>query len=486
LPGAPLATVVVDGGSVYAAPRLFAAYRDQLGQPLSPGNARTIATAVVAMYEQDGYVRPEVVIDDSLGARGMLRLHVHEARVTRVIFSGNRGRFADALDDIGARLEAARPLRRNDLPEAISAMRGIAGLAVNISTRRDAQVPNAFELLVRAEFSAVEGMVRVNNRGTDEVGPEFLLGQVFLNGLWGHDQKLGVIFASASDPWEYLGGGLYFDTALGGDGSRGNLLLYRSRSAPNERPVNYDEDYLRKRATFRYSRPLHQDADFSLTFGAAFDASDLTIDYDGGELRDERLRVVETGLRAAWRGAAGFQYSTNLQVRKGLNAFGAGLQAVDLEEDPRRADFLLTQFAGTVYRRFGTHWSLRFDGFAQLTHDVLTDDERFKIGGDRLGRGFEQPEIAGDRGLGGKIELRRDLAGGDGPLGRLSAYGFYDIGAAWKNDVDDRESAATAGTGLALSGASLSGYLEVAAPLTGTDIEGRHHASLFAELSYRF
>ena len=124
--------------------------------------------------------------------------------------------------------------------------------------------------------------------------------------------------------------------------------------------------------------------------------------------------------------------------------------------------------------------------FSQYTPHVLPDTERFKIGGDRLGRGFEVTEIAGDRGLGGKVELRRDLLNTESFVGRLSAYGFYDIGAAWKNDLPGRESAATAGSGVSISGSSLTGYLEVAAPLTGPDIEGKHKASVFAELSYRF
>jgi hemolysin activation/secretion protein len=175
-----------------------------------------------------------------------------------------------------------------------------------------------------------------------------------------------------------------------------------------------------------------------------------------------------------------------LLLRKGLDAFGAGLQAPDLVHDARRADFLLTQLSGTVYQRFAEHWSVRFDGFAQHSGYVLPDGERFKIGGDRLGRGFEVAEIAGDKGVGGKLELRRDLVSTQGLLGRLSAYGFYDFGAAWKQDQPGRESAATAGTGFALQGSSVTGYLEVAKPLTGADIEGKRRASVFAELSYRF
>jgi hemolysin activation/secretion protein len=117
---------------------------------------------------------------------------------------------------------------------------------------------------------------------------------------------------------------------------------------------------------------------------------------------------------------------------------------------------------------------------------VLPDSERFKIGGDRLGRGFEVAEIAGDRGVGGKIELRRDLLKTESILGRLSAYGFYDFGAAWKQDRPGRESATTAGFGTAIQGGAVTGYLELAAPLTGTDIEGKRRTSVFAELSYRF
>jgi hemolysin activation/secretion protein len=325
----------------------------------------------------------------------------------------------------------------------------------------------------------------MNNRGTEQVGPAFVLGQLFANGLLGRQDKLGLIFASATDPQEYFGAGLYADVGVGGAGTHLGGLLFRSRSAPNEAPLNLDDRYLRDKATLRLTQPLLQGGVASLSLGVAFDADNLTIDRADLAIREDRLRIVETSLRG-WRSAGATQYSGALQLRKGLDAFGAGLQALDLRVDPRREDFLLAQMNGTAYRRFATYWSTRLDVFAQYTNYVLPDSERFKIGGDRLGRGFEVAEIAGDRGLGAKLELRRDLLNTDGALGRLSAYGFYDFGAAWKQDRPGRDSAATAGTGVALQGSTLTGYLEVAAPLTGTDIEGKRRASLFAELSWRF
>jgi len=484
-PAPTLTTVVISGSSAYSTPQLFAAYREQLGHAISRDGARAILDALAAQYVRDGYVKPEFAIDDSLTGRGVLRVQVFEAQVTNVIIEGG-DRYREALDEIGTRLENARPLRKDDVPQALRAMRQIAGLAVTASTRRDAQARNAFELVVQADFSPVDGTVRMNNRGTDQVGPAFMLGQVFVNGLLGHQEKIGLIFAAAADHDEYLGGGLYLDTALGDGGTRGSALLFRSHSAPNEAPVNLDDEYTRERATFRVSHPLRQDSVLSLIESFALEADDLTIDRDGTSIREDRLRIVEAALRASWRGEAATQYSMNLQLRKGLEMFGGGLHALDLAVDPRHADFLLVQIQGSAYRRFAERWSVRFDGFSQYTNYVLPDSERFKIGGDRLGRGFEVAEIAGDRGLGAKLELRRDLVNTDTLFGRLSAYGFYDFGAAWKQDLPGRESAATAGSGIAIQGGALTGYLELASPLTGPDIEGKRRTSVFAELSYKF
>lgn len=481
-----LTTVVVEGSTAYTPPALFAVYREQLGRPVSLDGARAIVTALADLYARDGYVKPELVIDDALAGQGVLRVRVYEAQVTDVIFEGDGGSFSDSLEAIGARLENTRPLRKHDVAQALRDMRQIAGVAVTATTRRDAGTRNAFELVVRADFSPIDGVVRMNNRGTDQAGPVFLLGQVFANGLLGHGEKIGLIFAAANDHEEYLGGGLYLDSPLGAGGTRGNALLFRSHSAPNEAPVNFDDEYTRQRATFGVSRPLRQDSGLALIANGTLEADDLTIDRDGESIREDRLRIFDAGLRASWHGESATQYSANLRLRMGLDAFGAGLHATDLPDDPRRSDFLVSLLQGSAYRRFAEHWSARFDGFSQYTRHVLPDTERFKIGGDRLGRGFEVAEIAGDRGLGGKIELRRDLINTETLVGRVSAYGFYDFGAAWKNDVPGRESAATAGSGLAISGSSLTGYLELAAPLTGPDIEGKQQASVFAELSYRF
>jgi hemolysin activation/secretion protein len=116
----------------------------------------------------------------------------------------------------------------------------------------------------------------------------------------------------------------------------------------------------------------------------------------------------------------------------------------------------------------------------------LPSIKRFKVGGNRIGRGFEAAAASGDRGLGTKVELRRRLSDASGPLGSGAVYGYYDLGTAWKDDPGGRESAASGGIGFAMRGEQLSGYLEIAKPLTHVDADGTKDVGLFAELSFQF
>ena len=480
-----LRSAVIDGSTVFSAPQLFAAYREALGQPLTPERARAVAEAVAALYAEAGYVRPELRTDSSQAAQGLLRVQVAEPYVAHVSVEGTPGRHRGRLEQLAAPVLESRPLRRDAIPLALAGMRRIPGLTVTPATRRGGE-PAAYELALTVEFSPVSGAVHVNNRGTDAIGPHFLLGQVAGNDLLGFGERLGFLFSAAADSEEYLGAGVFVDAPLGGGGTRGMAMVFRSETAPNEAPDNLSDEYTRERLVLKLTHPVRQTADAAVALSAALEAEDLVVDRDGIQVRDDRLRVLESGVRVSWRAFGATQLSSAFEFRKGLDALDAGLRADDLPDDRRRADFFLAQMQLTSFTRLNAAWTLRIDAFAQHSGHILPDSERFKIGGERLGRGFEVAEIAGDRGLGAKAVIRRELTGSESPLGAASVYALYDIGAAWKEDLPGRESAATGGVGVALNGTRFAGYVEVVKPLTRADIEGRRSAAVFAEVSYRF
>ncbi|HWN05836.1 MAG TPA: ShlB/FhaC/HecB family hemolysin secretion/activation protein [Steroidobacteraceae bacterium] len=478
----PLVAVAIDGSTVYSPADLFPAYRDHLGRPVSREAARAVAAVISERYRVDGFARPELRLDETFAADGIMHIRVFEPRVTRVTIEGDPGRYRDAIEHIGAEVTAAVPLRLDTIRNAVSGMLRLSGLAVTAKTRRDGAAPNAHELVLQADFAPLSGYARMNNRGTGEVGPLFVLGQLVANDPFGWGGAAGLVLVAAGETSEYLSGAAWVDRPLGGGGTRGLAMVFRSSSAPNERPQDLRDEYERERISLRVTRPLGG----TYAMHGALEAENLTIDRDAAILRDDRLRVLEAGVRGGWRAGDASQLSSSAELRKGLDVLGAGLRADDLPDDPRSADFLVVQLQFSSFTRLPDSWSLRVDAFAQASGDVLPDVERFKIGGERLGRGFEVAEIAGDHGLGGKVQVRRELPAAEISLGSPSVYGFYDLGAAWKNDVPGRESAATLGVGVGLQGTRLSSYVEVAKPLTHPDVEGKRSASLFAEVAWKF
>jgi hemolysin activation/secretion protein len=481
-----LASAVIRGSSVYSAPELFEVYRDELGQPINSDNARAIVAALVQKYQGDGYARPEIRADDALIARGILALDVFEPAITRVTFSGDRGPYAEQLDAVAERLRNSRPLRQQDLQEALQRMRTLPGLSITATTRADDTQRNGHELAIQSSFQRIEGVVQMSNRGTSEVGRNFVIGQLYANSLLGLEEKIGVLFAAATDYDEYHGAGLFVDTPLGSGGTRASAMVFRSDSDPTEQPADLPDLYRRDTGSLTISQVLQTGSSVTASLSGAFDFDNLDIDRAGVQIRDDRLRVVELESRLGWRWSTVTQYGLTLEVRHGLDGLGSGLYDATVTDDKRREDFTLVRLQLTALRTLATAWTLRFDGFAQGTGYVLPYNERFKIGGDRLGRGYEVPEIAGDQGLGAKVELRRDLTSASSVFGRTQVYGFYDFGATWQQDTGNRESAATAGIGAARQGEKITGYLEVAMPLTHPDVDGSTDPTLFCELSYRF
>lgn len=484
--GADLTSAVIRGSSVYSAPELFEVYRTQLGKPISREGARAIVAELIAKYESDGYSRPQVRLDDALVEHGILRIDVSEARISEVKISGDPGPHLARLETLGLQLRAAGPIRQEDMQATLRQMRQLPGLTLSATTARDEALANAYRLDVDTLFDPVTGAVRVTNRGTEEAGPNFVLGQVVANGLLGGRTSLGALFGAATDYDEYHGVGVLANVGFGERGGRISLNGFSSRSNPQEPVVDRDDLYVRDRLTARMTRPLMP---LSRWGGAVFvgvDLDDLAISRSQTGLRDERLRMLETGTAWNWRGGSTTQYAGSVELVKGLDAFGSGITALDLANDPRRADFTLLRINFARATRLSERWSIRLDAFAQQSAYVLPYNERFKIGGDRLGRGFEVAEIAGDHGIGAKVEARRYLTNAPPLLGRTSIYGFYDVGATWKQDVPGRESAATTGIGFATQGRRTTGTLELAQPLTHGDVEGSRDVALFAELAVSF
>ena len=75
---------------------------------------------------------------------------------------------------------------------------------------------------------------------------------------------------------------------------------------------------------------------------------------------------------------------------------------------------------------------------------MLPNSERFALGDATIGRGFAPGNTSGDSGWGGRVELRRQIAGGlGGTVEAAELYAFADYGRAY--DRSTARDGATAG-----------------------------------------
>jgi hemolysin activation/secretion protein len=480
-----LNSAVIRGSSVYAAPALFATYRKQLGQPLTPAVASTVTAALAGMYERDGYSRPELQVDERPLAAGILRIEVFEARFTRVAFAGPAGPHRERLAALGAGIQNSNPVRPAQVQRALQAMRSLPGLSVIESVARDASVRNGFVLTLTTSYKPMEGLIRISNRGSKEIGPVFADAQVVGNDLLGQEEKLGALVTATTDYEEYHAGGAFADVPVSDAGTHVSLLGLYSDSVPHVSPGDPVDTFRRTLVQLRVTQPLISAATANLALLGGLDVDNQLTDQGAALLRDDRLRVADLGAQAAWGAFTATRYNAVFDLRQGLNAFGSQLYATDLVPDLRRKDFLLTRLQLTQLTQLDERWSVRVDALLQHSGYVLPYSEQLTIGGQVLGRGFEITEVSGDSGGDARLELRRLMSRFKGS-GELSLYGYYDYGAVWSQDGSPHQSAAVTGIGVAFTRGSLTGSVEVAQPLIHPDVDGSRSPRVLAEIAKHF
>ncbi|HSD67907.1 MAG TPA: ShlB/FhaC/HecB family hemolysin secretion/activation protein, partial [Woeseiaceae bacterium] len=313
----------------------------------------------------------------------------------------------------------------------------------------------------------------------EEIGRNLVLVQLVANGLAGRKASTGLFLSSADDSSTYSGGGLFHSTAIGEDGATAQLQFAVTSLQLESEGIIVDQD--RQRWLAKYIQPFAKSGNRELSAFGGFEGDDLDVEQDGVLSQEDRLRSLNFGLSANWRGGdrSGL---LSVETELGMNAAGDTDQVDALGQN----NFAIWRVQAAHTTRLGESWTWRTDGYAQYSSDELASVKQFKVGGGRIGRGFEAAAASGDSGGGMKLDLRRPIGENLPWFGAAQFYAYYDLGAAWRNDRPGRESAASAGLGVSAQSEHFAAYFEVAKPLTHPDADGRKDAGVFAELTYRF
>jgi len=473
--GERLGAAVISGSTVYDAAELFEFYKPFLGQPVDETTGTVIAESVRERYREDGYSRPGVDIADDGIESGVVRITLREASVSGVRINGSSGPHDERLLRLFDDVSSDTVLRPGDIREVVRQARRLPGLEVTLAARPDASAAGGYLLEVDSDFRRYSGSLTLTNRGTEQIGRYLALGSISMNGPLGG--VLGLRFATARNNRDYSSVGIFGRVPLSDTDDDVLFSLSRASLAVETSGILVDQQRRWNEIGIVKALPNWGDRKLSLQVGIV--TEDLQVEYDGVFARDEDIDGVEAALSVSWAGAR-LQHSLRTELELGI---------VEIDVAGRASqgyDFVIGRLQYVGLRPLSDVMWLRWEGYGQHASEALPSIKQFKVGGGRIGRGFDAAAIRGETGLGGKLELRRRLADNLPVAGRLDTYGFYDIGAVWADVLPGRTSAATAGLGVSFQSGMLAGYVEVAKPLTQADADGLREAGVFAEITGRF
>jgi hemolysin activation/secretion protein len=429
---APLSGAVITGSTAYTPEGLFPVYRDMLGHDIDPLQARAILSSIESKYVHDGYLRPRLILRDELLSDGILRVDVYESKLTDLQLTGVLGPHRKRIEEVRTRLLAEPLLHRQTISLALRQLRALPGLTIVANTKEDPSTPNGLILTLRVKYSPVSASLEWTNFGTNEIGPNFISASATLNSVFGGREQLNLMYVTAANYSNYHGGGLTFSTPVANHGTSVSVSGFRSASDPSFGDSAIALAFPHDIAGARVTQSLLESERQAVSAYIGYDYDDSSIRYEGIDLETDSLRVLEAGLQVAGR-ISELPYAAGLGVRRGLNAFGAGVSAINGTSLPSIYTVVIGKSILVV--PLNSIFSSRLSLLGQWTGDVLPYEERFKIGSDLLARAFRTAEFAGDDGLGVKAELHVRLPSPFARYGTPTLFGYSDYGEAWQHNL---------------------------------------------------
>ncbi len=420
-----------------ASENLAALAAPSIGRTLGHGELRQIAEAATRQLRSRGYVLARAYLPRQDLTDGNLEIAVVAGRLQsgpgRVAVTGQTRIDPARLQAIAeSALPDGRPLQGGDLERAVLLVNDVPGITARSTLERGSE-PGTSRLVVEAtEGPLAQGSAWTDNYGNRSTGSARVGAQVLVNDplRLGDAVSLGVSKSS---------------------GSTLALLNYSVPLTPSGLRLNAGASYLRyhvdqeafapldlrgtaKSGQIGLSYPVLRTRAANLTAAATYDHRRLDDDALGTRVRERQVDGLTFSLSGnsidtfagggLWDGAASL---TTGRADLGGNAIDRIVDSLTARTDGSFQKVVLrANRLQNLGGAPGSEWTLFAGATGQLASGNLDSSEKFILGGPSGVRAYPVGEAAGDQGLLGTVELRRNLdVGGDR---KLQGLAFVDAG----------------------------------------------------------
>ena len=471
-----VAKVALRGNLALGDAELAAALGGLAGRQVPLSRIEDARLAVLRAYRSADY--PFTAVNAGLApaeAGVEVTFAITEGFVAEVKLEGDIGAAGTQVLRFLDRLVGAKPVSGAMIERALLLASDIPGVTVRGTLRPLTTEPGALHLVAQVEHKTVSGYLNVDNRAYRYVGPWQGLLTFGVNSLteFGERSELSFFGTPTGAQWFVQGSEEFF---LGGSGLRMRLYAGTGVTRPFGKVGANGYQGEAQVGGVSLSYPIFRSRPFNLTAVTALDLFDSTVTTGFGENRTraslDKIRILRGGmdfqLLDSWVPLLPSATMVgNFRIHNGLNGLGAtatnsvtaARSGSNFGFTKATAEIQRTQPLFSPFEQGMVNVQGLFAG--QWTDDVLPSAEKFYLGGSRLGRGFYNGQISGDRAWGAAVELQLDTAFElpTEPVignGRYTAqwYAFRDVGRTFENlrtDVGRRLSSYGGGVRLVVS-----------------------------------
>lgn len=464
-----LTRVVIKGNTVFKTADLEAIFSPAFNKTITLNELQQLVDKITSTYRSAGYLLSQAFLPPQHIKNGVVEVQVVEGFISKLEIKGNPGSTATFLKRYNQPVLESRPLQLALLEKALLLSNDIPGLTVQSVITPSATVPGGADLTVFAIRRRFNSYLVYDNYGTRYLGPQEVSFGVAANSILIPGDSNALHFSTTSQTRELQFGEFIHTQLLGSQGLNFLLGTNYTQTRPLFILSNFDIIGRSYAAFSSLTYPLIRSRNQNLSLSGLLNYQNVNATILGGPYYQDRIRSLTLGGtyngNDRWLGTN----TLSLNASQGFKIFGANMHFYQSRPNGRTA-FTKASMEATRLQILSSRFSFYLGVEGQYALNPLLANEQFSYGGPIYGRGYDPSEIIGDRGLGGKVELRLQTTPGFRFLQSIQYYAFYDAGEIWNIDdinLPGQQSATSTGVGLNVSFiANIQGNFFIAKPLT--------------------
>jgi hemolysin activation/secretion protein len=415
------------------------AARTFLGKFASSDTLADLAAALSQAYGRSPVALYTIAVPEQDFKDGVVTLLLTEGSIAKVQYKNNKAGRDRLLRARMTKLTQEQPLSRATFERELTLARATPGLTFD-ATFEDPNADGQLVMTVTPKQKRTKFSAGYSNRGIDLLGDGQLDAKAEFYGYGVNGDQLTLAASAAPDLRRYR----YYSGSYAAPLTASGLTLSANAAFLETRPQTPPIRGTAKLAGLSLAYPLVRDFHRSVDVSIGIDGIDSDNALVGSIIAAEHTRAARIAASFSTnRERRSLAFSASLS--KGLGLFNAHTNPAQSQIGFRKANI-----AASAAQAFGKRLVVRLSVSGQYSGDRLPATELFSLGGDAIGRAFDQGLLTGDRGAGGLGELAyRPLNGGT--FGQSEVYGFVDggvVGVASRGGLSRQNYAlASAGAG---------------------------------------